>query len=114
MPVRKAGKLPPPTLRQSYVLEYGTADIEVPLNILDGRRVYLVDDVLATGGTLQAAVDLIGQAGGTVTGIGVLLELGFLDGRAQGRPGRHPGPAAHLKRRIRVRPRNRAPGHAGP
>ena len=52
VPVRKAGKLPPPTLRQSYVLEYGTADIEVPLGVLDGRRVFLVDDVLATGGTL--------------------------------------------------------------
>jgi adenine phosphoribosyltransferase len=83
VPVRKAGKLPPPTLRQSYVLEYGTADIEVPLGVLDGRRVYLVDDVLATGGTLQAAADLLGQAGATVAGIGVLLELGFLDGRSR-------------------------------
>jgi adenine phosphoribosyltransferase len=83
VPIRKAGKLPPPTLRQSYVLEYGTADIEVPLDVLAGRRVYLVDDVLATGGTLQAAADLLVNAGATVTGIGVLLELGFLDGRAQ-------------------------------
>jgi adenine phosphoribosyltransferase len=83
VPVRKAGKLPPPTLRRSYALEYGTAEVEVPTGILDGRRVYLVDDVLATGGTLAAALELIAQAGGTVTGIGVVLELGFLGGRAQ-------------------------------
>jgi adenine phosphoribosyltransferase len=83
VPVRKAGKLPPPTLHRSYALEYGTAEIEVPTDILDGRRVYLLDDVLATGGTLQAAAELIAQAGGVVTGIGVVLELGFLNGRAQ-------------------------------
>jgi adenine phosphoribosyltransferase len=83
VPIRKAGKLPPPTLRQSYVLEYGTADLEVPQNVLAGKRVFLVDDVLATGGTLEAAADLIGQAGATVAGIGVLLELGFLAGRAR-------------------------------
>ena len=83
VPVRKAGKLPPPTRRQSYDLEYGSAEIEVPMNVLDGRRVYVVDDVLATGGTLQASVDLLGAAGATVTGVGVLLELGFLDGRAR-------------------------------
>jgi len=81
LPVRKAGKLPPPTLRQSYSLEYGTAEIEVPLNVLRGRRVYLVDDVLATGGTLQAASELVEQAGGLLTGIGVLLELTFLGAR---------------------------------
>jgi adenine phosphoribosyltransferase len=85
MPVRKAGKLPPPTLRQSYELEYGTADLEVPLHGLQGQRVYLVDDVLATGGTLEASISLIGQAGAVIVGVGVLLELEFLDGRA--RPG---------------------------
>lgn len=83
VPVRKAGKLPPPTVRRSYELEYGTAEIEVPVDVLDGRRVYLVDDVLATGGTVRAATELIGQAGGAVGGIGVLLELGFLHGREQ-------------------------------
>ena len=83
LPVRKAGKLPPPTLRQSYSLEYGTAEIEVPLNVLRGRRVYLVDDVLATGGTLQAASELVEQAGGLLTGIGVLLELTFLGARTR-------------------------------
>ena len=83
VPVRKAGKLPPPTLRQAYTLEYGTAEIEVPLGVLEGRRVYLVDDVLATGGTLQAAQRLISEAGGQVVGVGVLLELGFLAGRSR-------------------------------
>jgi len=52
--VRKAGKLPPPTVRRSYNLEYGSGEIEVPVGVLDGRRVFLVDDVLATGGTLRA------------------------------------------------------------
>jgi adenine phosphoribosyltransferase len=83
VPVRKAGKLPPPTVRQAYQLEYGAAEIEVPVHVLEGRRVFLVDDVLATGGTLAAATDLITAAGGTVTHIGVLLELGFLDGRSR-------------------------------
>jgi len=82
VPVRKAGKLPPPTITRSYALEYGTAELEVPVSVLDGKRVLLVDDVLATGGTLKAAADLIAQAGGTVTALAVLLELGFLNGRA--------------------------------
>lgn len=81
--VRKAGKLPPPTIRRRYDLEYGSAELEVATGVLDGRRAYLVDDVLATGGTLRAAADLLGSAGATVTGLGVLLELGFLGGRAQ-------------------------------
>jgi adenine phosphoribosyltransferase len=81
--VRKVGKLPPPTVRRSYQLEYGSAEIEVPVGVLDGKRVFLVDDVLATGGTMRAAAELLGQAGASVTGLGVLLELGFLDGRAQ-------------------------------
>jgi adenine phosphoribosyltransferase len=79
--VRKAGKLPPPTVRRAYTLEYGTAEIEVPVGVLDGKRVVLVDDVLATGGTLLASALLLAEAGATVTGFGVLLELGFLDGR---------------------------------
>jgi adenine phosphoribosyltransferase len=82
VPVRKAGKLPPPTISRSYALEYGTAELEVPVNIIEGRRVLLVDDVLATGGTLKAAAELIEQAGGIVTGLAVVLELSFLPGRA--------------------------------
>jgi Adenine/guanine phosphoribosyltransferases and related PRPP-binding proteins len=81
VPVRKAGKLPPPTVRRSYQLEYGTAEIEVPVGILDGRRVLLVDDVLATGGTLRAAAELLADAGGTVTGLAVIVELAALHGR---------------------------------
>ncbi|MBE7189039.1 MAG: adenine phosphoribosyltransferase, partial [Jatrophihabitans endophyticus] len=58
VPVRKAGKLPPPTVSRRYDLEYGSAEIEVPVEVLAGRRVLLVDDVLATGGTLRAAAEL--------------------------------------------------------
>ncbi len=81
VPVRKAGKLPPPTIGQEYVLEYGTATIEVPEGVLTNRRVFLVDDVLATGGTLAASADLIDRAGGHLVGMAVLLELSFLNGR---------------------------------
>ena len=83
VPVRKAGKLPPPTLARSYDLEYGSAEIEVPLGVLDGKRVLLVDDVLATGGTLCAAAGLLADAGATVTAMAVIVELGFLGGRAR-------------------------------
>lgn len=81
VPVRKAGKLPPPTVRRSYALEYGTAEIEVPVHVLDGRRVLLVDDVLATGGTMRAAAQLVTEAGAQVVALAVLLELGPLGGR---------------------------------
>lgn len=83
VPVRKSGKLPPPTLRRSYELEYGRAEIEVPTDVLGRRRVYLVDDVLATGGTVRAAAELVVQGGGEVVGVGVVLELTFLGGRAR-------------------------------
>ena len=82
VPVRKAGKLPPPTLRRSYDLEYGSAEIEVPAGVLDGKRVVVVDDVLATGGTMRAATDLLTAAGATVIGLAVIIELAFLNGRA--------------------------------
>lgn len=81
VPIRKAGKLPPPTLSRSYDLEYGSAEIEVPAGLLDGRRVLLVDDVLATGGTLRAAAELLTEAGATVVALAVVIELGLLNGR---------------------------------
>jgi len=73
--------LPPPTVSASYDLEYGSAEIEVPLGLLEGKQVYLVDDVLATGGTLAATIELLTRAGATITGVGVLIELSFLHGR---------------------------------
>ena len=83
LPVRKAGKLPPPTLRRSYELEYGSADIEIPVGLVASRRVLLIDDVLATGGTLRAAAELIAEAGGTVAALSVIVELDALGGRKQ-------------------------------
>jgi adenine phosphoribosyltransferase len=82
VPVRKAGKLPPPTLRRSYDLEYGSAEIEVPDGLLAGKRVVIVDDVLATGGTMRAAADLLTHAGARVVALAVIVELSFLNGRA--------------------------------
>ena len=82
VPVRKAGKLPAKTYRESYDLEYGTATVEMHVDAFaPGSRVLIVDDVLATGGTGRAAVELVRRAGGTVVGFSVLMELGFLKGR---------------------------------
>ncbi len=82
VPVRKAGKLPRESFSASYALEYGEATIEVHRDaFVAGQRVLVVDDVLATGGTAGAALDLVEQAGGTVAGFTVLVELGFLNGR---------------------------------
>ncbi|MCG5448296.1 MULTISPECIES: adenine phosphoribosyltransferase [Micromonospora] len=82
VPVRKAGKLPRPAHSVSYELEYGEATLEVHEDAFTaGHRVLVVDDVLATGGTAEATLDLVERAGGTVTGFTVLLELGFLGGR---------------------------------
>ena len=89
VPVRKAGKLPRRTHAVSYALEYGEATLEVHEDaFVAGQRVLVVDDVLATGGTAEATLDLVERAGGTVAGFTVLLELGFLDGRTRlaGRP----------------------------
>lgn len=90
--VRKGGKLPPPVVAVDYDLEYGTARLEIPADSvpLRGRRVLLVDDVLATGGTAVAAGELLAGAGATVTAVSVILELDGLGGRtriAQGLPG---------------------------
>jgi adenine phosphoribosyltransferase len=82
VPVRKAGKLPGPTLAASFALEYGSATVEVrPDTIPDGARVLVLDDVLATGGTAAATVDLVERAGGVVVGLAFLLELTVLAGR---------------------------------
>jgi adenine phosphoribosyltransferase len=82
VPVRKRGKLPHTTVGAAYDLEYGTAEIEVHADaIVHGQRVLVVDDVLATGGTAQAACALVEQVGGQVVEIAVLMELGFLNGR---------------------------------
>jgi adenine phosphoribosyltransferase len=82
VPVRKAGKLPRAAYAVSYALEYGEATLEVHQDaFVAGQRVLVVDDVLATGGTAAATLDLVEQAGGTVAGFTVLLELGFLGGR---------------------------------
>ncbi|MCM2579447.1 adenine phosphoribosyltransferase [Streptomyces meridianus] len=82
VPVRKAGKLPGATLAQAYELEYGTAEIEVHAEDLNaGDRVMVIDDVLATGGTAGASLQLIRRAGADVAGVAVLMELGFLNGR---------------------------------
>ncbi|SEH82948.1 adenine phosphoribosyltransferase [Mycolicibacterium rutilum] len=82
--IRKGGKLPPPVHSVTYELEYGSATLEIPADGLDirGRRVLIIDDVLATGGTAAAAVRLLGDAGATVTGAAVLLELTALNGRS--------------------------------
>ncbi len=82
VPVRKSGKLPGPSLREEYTLEYGSAVLEVHEGALrPGQRVLVVDDVLATGGTVAATCRLVERAGATVTGVDVVLELTFLNGR---------------------------------
>lgn len=89
IPVRKKGKLPRATIARDYALEYGTATIEIHADaVKPGDRVVLVDDLIATGGTLKAAAELIEELGGTVTKIVCLLELVDLHGRdtLEGRP----------------------------
>ena len=83
VPVRKAGKLPRETHAVAYALEYGDATLEVHRDgIAPGDRVLLVDDVLATGGTVKATQALVEQCGGVAVGVAVLMELSFLPGRA--------------------------------
>ena len=82
VPIRKAGKLPWMTVRESYELEYGTDQLEVHSDAVQaGQKVLIVDDVLATGGTASAAVRLMRKLGADVVGVQVLIELGYLDGR---------------------------------
>jgi adenine phosphoribosyltransferase len=83
VPVRKPGKLPRATLSETYALEYGEDTVEMHRDALaPGSRVLVVDDVLATGGTLAAVTRLVEKADATVHGIAVVMELGFLPGRA--------------------------------
>jgi adenine phosphoribosyltransferase len=82
VPVRKAGKLPGPTMGVSYDLEYGSATIEIHADsFVGGERVLVVDDVLATGGTAEATCRLLEQAGAEVVAVETLVELAFLAGR---------------------------------
>ena len=84
VPIRKKGKLPGVTFAQDYDLEYGTATIEVLTDAFSpDDRVLVIDDVLATGGTARATVDLVHRTGAQVAGLAVLLELSFLNGRAK-------------------------------
>ena len=83
-PIRKPGKLPGTTISETYGLEYGTDAVEIQAGIIGaGDRVLLVDDVLATGGTLSAAERLVVATGAEVAGVTVLIELDFLKGREQ-------------------------------
>ena len=82
VPIRKPGKLPAETLCESYELEYGSDTIEMHADALaEGERVLLIDDLLATGGTMAAAVKLVEKAGAVVSRIAFVVELGFLNGR---------------------------------
>ena len=84
VPVRKLGKLPADTIRASYELEYGTDTLEMHRDAVQpGQRVIIVDDLLATGGTASATVNLVKQAGGRVEGVCFLIELLELGGRAK-------------------------------
>ena len=82
IPVRKPGKLPAETLSYEYELEYGKDTLEIHLDaIVPGSRVLIVDDLLATGGTAGATVKMVEKLGGSVIGLGFLVELAFLHGR---------------------------------
>ena len=84
VPVRKAGKLPWRTRVEEYSLEYGSDRLEMHHDAIDeGDNVLVVDDVLATGGTAAATLRLVEAAGGTVVGLGFVIELAFLGGRAR-------------------------------
>lgn len=84
IPIRKPGKLPHETLSETYTLEYGTDTIQIHRDAVSpGDRVLLVDDLLATGGTAKAAINLVGRMGGEIVGASFVVELLFLSGRAR-------------------------------
>lgn len=82
IPARKPGKLPTETVKETYQLEYGKASLEIHKDaISDGQRILIMDDLLATGGTLSAAAKLVERLGGIIEEIAVVIELSFLHGR---------------------------------
>lgn len=82
VPIRKPGKLPAPTVEVSYTLEYGSNTLQMHTDAIPpGARVLLVDDLLATGGTIVAAIDLVQRVGGQIVGLAFVIELTFLEGR---------------------------------
>ena len=82
VPIRKPGKLPYKTHAMKYELEYGTDQLEIHTDAVEpGQKVLMVDDLLATGGTMQACCELVRQMGGQIVGVTVLIELTFLKGR---------------------------------
>jgi adenine phosphoribosyltransferase len=84
VPVRKPGKLPWKTVTETYALEYGSDSLDIHEDAVDrGDAVYVVDDVLATGGTAAATCRLVERLGGTIAGLAFVVELGFLEGRAK-------------------------------
>ena len=84
VPIRKPGKLPHETISKEYSLEYGTDAVEIHTDAVSpGSKVLMVDDLLATGGTMAAACELVASLGGRIVGIAFLIELGFLNGRAK-------------------------------
>lgn len=87
VPIRKPNKLPAATRTMTYDLEYGTDTLEIHEDaVVRGQRVLMVDDLLATGGTMKACCDLIDQLGGEIVGVTVLIELAFLEGRPKLKP----------------------------
>jgi adenine phosphoribosyltransferase len=84
IPIRKPGKLPSKTLKESYALEYGMDSLEVHEDAIEnGHKVLIVDDVLATGGTASAAAKMVRALGGDLQGLAFLIELNFLNGRSK-------------------------------
>jgi len=84
IPARRPGKLPPETVSATYALEYGQNSLEVAADAIGGgARVVIHDDVLATGGTVEAIAGLVEQLGGTVVGVNFVIELSFLGGRSR-------------------------------
>ena len=82
VPIRKPGKLPAETISESYELEYGTNTLEMHRDGIEpGQRILVVDDLLATGGSARAAINLVERLGGTIVGVAFLVELDFLNGR---------------------------------